>query len=122
MRVFVYRNLHKKCLSVRDVKSRRVIAHVDSIALKHVRFKVSEKGRNRVLLEKVKNVHAGVEGFWVHQELPNDLTEYSKAVYDPYKYASFVSADTLEPQLASDLVYVTIHGVFFKQAEPKASL
>lgn len=117
MRVFVYRNLHKKCLSVRDIKSRRVIAHVDSIALEDVRFKVSEKGRNRVLLDKVKNVHAGVEGFWVAGEVPKDLGGYRKAVYDPYKYTSFVASDTLEPQTARDFVYVTIHGVFYKQVD-----
>jgi len=64
MRVFVYRNIHKNCLSVRNVKTGLVMAHVDSITLKNVKFKVSAKGRERVLKEKAKNVHAGVEVEW----------------------------------------------------------
>jgi hypothetical protein len=62
MKVFVYRNLRRGCLSVRDTKTRRVIAHVDEIFLRDVKFKVSKAGRERVLKEKQKNVHAGVEG------------------------------------------------------------
>ena len=48
-KVFVYRNLHKKCYSVKDWKTKKVIAHVDNIFLKDAVFKVSEAGRQRVL-------------------------------------------------------------------------
>ena len=38
------------------------MAHVHFLCLKNVTFKVSEAGRQRVLKQKKKNVHAFVEG------------------------------------------------------------
>jgi len=65
MKVFVYYNLHKSCWSVRasdgPLKG-KVIAHAGSVFLRDATFKVSEAGRQRVLKEQRKNVHAGVEG------------------------------------------------------------
>lgn len=65
MRVFVYFNLHKKCWSIRAMEGNqkgRVIAHAQAVELANCTFKVSEAGRQRVLREKRKNVHAGVVG------------------------------------------------------------
>lgn len=65
MRVFVYRNLREKVWSVRAVKGEnkgRVIFSSPYIELHTAIFKVSESGRQRVLKEQRKNVHAGVEG------------------------------------------------------------
>ena len=59
--VEVYRNLHKKCWSVRQ--RGKVKLHTDYICLKDVEFKVSQKGRERVLREQRKNVHAFIKGF-----------------------------------------------------------
>jgi hypothetical protein len=67
MKVFVYFNLHKKCFSVKaleGVNKGKVVQHTDNIVLLLPKFKVSEAGRQRVLREKRKNVHAGVVG-WV---------------------------------------------------------
>jgi len=60
--VDVYFNLHKRVYSLRSVKTRRVIAHVKFVLLSDCAFKVSEAGRQRVLKEKRKNVHAFVRG------------------------------------------------------------
>jgi hypothetical protein len=114
MRVFVYRNLHKNCLSVRNIKTGLVIAHVDSVTLKNVKFKVSAKGRERVLREKTKNVHAGVEGEWVLDSITPDTASWRKVVYDPYKFSSFVDEKSLEPEKANELAFVTIRGAFVK--------
>ena len=62
MKVFVYWNLHKKLWSVRDQKTKKVVDHLTSLTLTDCQFKVSESGRQRVLREKRKNVHAGVIG------------------------------------------------------------
>ena len=65
MRVFVYYNLHKKCWSLKALSGNqkgRVVAHGDAVELKDCEFKVSEAGRQRVLRERQKNVHAGVAG------------------------------------------------------------
>lgn len=111
--VFVYRNLHKNCLSVRDVKTRRVIAHVHGITLKDCKFKVSIPGRQRVLTEKRKNVHAGVQGIWVKEaDAPSDLATRTRVVYNPYKHETFVVANTLAPKTESTEAFVTIEGAF----------
>ena len=92
-KVQVYFNLHKKCFSVKDKKTRLVIAHVNSICLENVVFKVSEKGRQRVLSEKRKNVHAVVEGDITGVE---GLGEIS-ITYNPYKYKSFIIKGSDKP-------------------------
>lgn len=113
MRVFVYRNLHKNCLSVRCVKTKRVIAYVDFILLEDCTFKVSEKGRERVLKEKRKNVHAGIEGHWVNKKTINlETGSTSRVIYDPYKYQTFVDSKTLKPRRCSKNALVTIAGAF----------
>lgn len=107
--VEVYRNLHNGKLSVRDRKTKRVIAHVDYITLAGVGFRVSQAGRERVLRERRKNVHAFVSGkvvsfggakaykgrnldeyIWKSGRNPLLAGDGRIAVYNPYKYDSFV--------------------------------
>ena len=60
MRVFIYYNLHRRCWSVKALEGENkgtVIAHCESALLSGCVMKVSEKGRQRVLREKKKNVH-----------------------------------------------------------------
>lgn len=90
MKVFVYRNLHKKCFSVKCLKTKKVIAHVDSITLINAVFKVSEAGRQRVLRERQKNVHAGVVG---HIADVNLICQTTRVTYNPYKFDSFVDSE-----------------------------
>ncbi len=59
-KVFVYKNLHKGCWSIRQ--DGLVKAHTDNVTLYNVMMKVNKKGRERVLREKRKNVHAGISG------------------------------------------------------------
>jgi hypothetical protein len=60
MRVEVYYNLHKKCFSIRHKGI--VISHANTVKLADVTFVVRKAGRERVLREKKKNVHAFVRG------------------------------------------------------------
>lgn len=98
MRVFVYFNLHKKLFSIKSLDGNTrglVIGHEKSVSLTNVTFKVSEAGRQRVLREKRKNVHAGVVG-----ELSDNILNIDTMIevtYDPYKYNSFVVKSSLEP-------------------------
>lgn len=105
-KVKVYFNLHKKCFSVQDYKTRLVIDHVNKINLHDAEFRVSESGRQRVLREKRKNVHAFVVGYISESELEN-----KKAVtYNPYKFKSFmaVNTDGLEPIFKADKVRLEV--------------
>jgi len=72
--VEVYRNLNNGRLSIRDAKTKLVLAHADVVTLTEVTFHVSEAGRQRVLRDKRKNVHAVVRG---------TLFDFLSA--DPYK-------------------------------------
>ncbi len=92
MKVFCYRNLHKKgnVWSVRDEATKLVVDHVESILLKDVELKVSEAGRKRVLREGRKNVHAGVKGERIFHLIDKDDLPWQPAYYNPYKYETFV--------------------------------
>jgi hypothetical protein len=66
-RVKVYFNLQKDCLSVVDTSTGRLYCHSYRVELKDARFHVNENGRQRVVREKRKNVHAYVIGTWINQ-------------------------------------------------------
>jgi len=84
MKVKVYYNLHKHCFSVQHKGI--IIAHRDIVCIKNATFTVREAGRQKVLREGRKNVHAYVVGEWV------DACEVvgEAVTYNPYKYSTFV--------------------------------
>jgi hypothetical protein len=87
----VYFNLHKRLFSVTQKNERNnwaVIAYTNYIQLKNVKFIVSEAGRQRVLREKRKNVHAFLEGFRCYV-LANHFHP-RRITYNPYKSDSFM--------------------------------
>jgi hypothetical protein len=102
MKVMVYWNLHKGLWSVKALEGPdkgRVIARVDSVLLRDVPGKVSQAGRQRVLNERKKNVHAGLVGTWNVKRYSNqtdiecaleDIAD--RITYNPYRYESFVHA------------------------------
>jgi hypothetical protein len=94
-KVKVYYNLHKHCFSVVSLEKEnygRVILHTQEITLTNAKFKVSQAGRERVLREGRKNVHAFVVGY-VSAEFPSPNID-TEITYNPYKYASFVEKAT----------------------------
>jgi len=109
MKVFVYFNLHKKCFSIKALEGAmkgRVIAHRDNVLLFRATFKVSQAGRERVLREKRKNVHAGVCGTWHdsgndHGTLSSVKERGELVTYNPYKYTTFVYKYTEEEATTS---------------------
>ena len=124
LKVFVYYNLHKHCWSVKALEGRekgRVLCHGTPVVLDHVTPKVSQKGRERVLQEQKKNVHAGLVG-----RLANvtDLamadymlgTTCPQITYNPYKYKTFVDKATETPYTGSTTVLMTERNVFVTQA------
>lgn len=113
-RVRVYRNLHKRTAdgrpvySVMDDRTRKVVMHVAEITLTEVTFLVYETGRQRVLKERAKNVHAFVQG------TPSELAQQPlRAHYDPYEGPCFVDADTLTPIPAAASATVGSEGVTY---------
>lgn len=85
-KVAVYRNLHNNKFSI--MQNGLVVAHTNKLALQGVTFHVSEKGRERVLHERKKNVHAYVKGYiYPIKPLP---VERKEVYYNPYKVSSFM--------------------------------
>lgn len=68
----------------------KVILHLSDFVLKDVTFKVSEAGRQRVIREKRKNVHAGVVGNLIDECIMSDAVSVT---YNPYKNSTFVKVD-----------------------------
>ena len=97
--VDVYFNRHKSTFSIRH--KGKVIEHTDTVVIKNPRFVVNESGRNRVLREKKKNVHAFVRGeYYTKEDKLNvlDGKKYWKGIYyNPYKHGSFVYLETDQP-------------------------
>ena len=99
-KIEVYRNLHKKCFSVRH--KGKVVGYLqdsEQLSLTNVKFVVQPAGRAKVLRENKKNVHAFVRGEYTC--FKNNLIEemyfgpfhdldFSSVSYNPYKSDKFI--------------------------------
>lgn len=124
MKVKVYRNLHNGLYSIQRLG--RVIGHAQRVALTNTTFVVSEAGRQRVIREGKKNVHAfaqgdlaevygfqgyrgrhvgKLEGLNESDLPPRFLERMTRVTYNPYKFDSFVDAETKQP-MGSGLVVI----------------
>jgi hypothetical protein len=116
MRVFVYFNLHSKVWSIKALEGAfagRVVAHATYVQLRDVECRVSEAGRQRVIREQRKNVHAGLVGElrcydgkarlafeWDGEfDATQNGREWFGITYNPYKGPTFVRRDNGEPVL-----------------------
>jgi len=124
----VYRNLHKDCWSIQQKNTKGrwlVVAHTDSITLRDCELRVSEAGRQRVLKEGRKNVHAYIQGYWVPDSLAVEtfwdascFRRDLKAVvisYYPKHAGHFAVYGDREPIEEAALVYMP-EGVSFTKA------
>ena len=111
-KVYVYRNLHKGCWSVKQ--NGLVKAHSLEMEMFSCDMKISEAGWLRVIREKRKNVHAFVRGY-IHPNFigldfePEPIDGYRKVWtdlpedqmreirYNPYDRASFTYRDDGSP-------------------------
>lgn len=110
----VYKNLHKDDFTVQEYKKSigwRKKLGSEFLYCTGVTFKVYSAGRERVLRERAKNVHAYLccEKYEViDQEII--LDGYSRLSYDPYKSEEF----TIDGESVHELefVYLTPEGCF----------
>ena len=92
---YIYRNLRTGGFSVKY--KGRVIDRPHTFSAYDVEFKVSEAGRQKVITEKQKNVHAFVvaDKYKVRQYpvVPvKQIDKYNRVSYNPYKAAHFMCA------------------------------
>lgn len=114
--VRVYRNLNNKKLSIKQ--GNLVVGYSDEILLLNVKPIISKKGRERVLIEKRKNVHAYLEGE-IQQDIDRRLKDEllnkgNELIYNPYLYSNFVDKLTLKiPKKNIESLYITSDGKMF---------
>lgn len=95
--VRVYRNLGKVSPENYSIQKKvggrwLVVGHSNELILKDVKFKVSEVGRQRVIKEGRKNVHAFVYGKLVNSiGFGKSQNSMIKISYNPYKSSKFFS-------------------------------
>lgn len=82
--VYVYRNLQRKCLSV---KQRGIVrCHAANVVLKNCHFVVWEAGQRKVREQKQKNVHAFIVGHVKPAREADELLDFGwqSVYYNPY--------------------------------------
>jgi hypothetical protein len=131
MKVFAYFNLHKKVWSLRGMdglENGYVLAHASNVELADCTFKVSEAGRQRVIREGCKNVHAGIVGTLVGltgkitevgkaraqyllyddpHEVPDITQEYEPITYNPYVSGDFRMIRTDAPLASAESIILS---------------
>lgn len=96
MQVRTYYNLHKQLLSIQAKVNGvwKVVRYCQSITLTDVVFKVSESGRQRVLQQKRKNVHAYICGTLQEDADLSPQFEWMDLItYNPYKFEKFYDGE-----------------------------
>ena len=98
IKVEVYFNLHKRVFSIRSCRTGRVIQHAKHVHIVNPKFVVREGGRQRVLRERKKNVHAFVRGEITYfDDFDPDYLDYTLVSYNPYKFDTFVDVCDVRP-------------------------
>jgi len=112
MKVAAYWNLHKNIFSIQSREKEnygKVISHESSVAIASPKFVVRQTGREKVLKEKVKNVHAFIVGHLLNNREYIIKSGSSKLVtYNPYKFNSFVTMSSNEQVNYADLAELSI--------------
>ncbi|AHJ88728.1 hypothetical protein PBI_RHYNO_70 [Mycobacterium phage RhynO] len=111
--VFAYRNLHRDRWSIKALSGPhkgKVVGHADEVVIVGCQLKVSEAGRQRVIAERKKNVHAGVVGTATDPEDMSlgPLVKRRKLSYNPYKAPTFTVNEV--PVQAADYVHLAADG------------
>ena len=126
MNVSIYRNLHNGLISIKSASSGLVLGHAKSVDIAWADFIVHEAGRQRVLKDKQKNVHAYVKGLLLNTTgfkpykrrslgpVYGALDTIHKATvvsYNPYKAPHFVIKGTSDKVSKSSLCTVSHDGI-----------
>ena len=119
-KIEVYRNLQKQCFSIRhEGKVVEYLQDTDHLRMYDATFVVQPAGREKVLKEKRKNVHAFVRGYFevmkphVNFPLwPPKHFKYYEVTYDPYKWDTFIYVQMPGPIHKADIVDFYRGGVY----------
>ena len=97
-KIQVYYNFGKKLFSIQEKIDGKwkVVEHTQNVNIRNATFKVSEAGRQRVLKDKRKNVHAKIIGErWPF--IPKAFVYRDEVSYNPYKGPNFMVTSEQKP-------------------------
>lgn len=113
LRVRVYLNLHQpghlSVVALEGPNKGKVVAHTLAVVLDDCQFAVSESGRQRVIREQSKNVHAAIRGVVTAIACsPEERSDFERRAdelliqgcpvyYNPYRTALFLNRKTDKP-------------------------
>jgi hypothetical protein len=109
MIVQVYRNLTRKCYSLRS--KGLVIDHATDVTLKNAVFKINQRGVQKIREGHRKYVVAVVEG--VRCEDTYDMEEMTQIRFNPKQMDTFQTLDG-KPVYTANLIALTSKGVYMK--------
>lgn len=118
--VRVFKNFKHGCYSIMQRGVIKASARV--VRLSDVEFRVRENGRQRMIREKRKNVHAFAVGRLVDYVHPSDSRDIAPPdgrglFYDPYRFGSFVDSETEAPVTAVRVAHFDEDGVVYSLDE-----
>jgi len=126
MNVSIYRNLHNGLISIKSASSGLVLGHAKSVDIAWADFVVHEAGRQRVLKDKQKNVHAYVKGLLLNTSgfkpykgrsigpvygALDTIHKDTVVSYNPYKAPHFVIKGTSDKVSKASLCTVSHDGI-----------
>jgi len=119
-RVHIFKNWKHNCYSI--MQHGVVVASARQVRLGDVEFRVRESGRDRMLKQQKKNLHAYAIGRlldFVHPSQDDDLesVEGRSVFYNPYRFAYFADCETEAPVTGADIVQLDEHGITCKDLD-----
>ena len=105
MKKYFYRNLAKNVWSM--VVGGKVAGYHRTVTLVNPEFRVRPGGRNRVLEEKRKNVHAFAIARRVINGAPESLDGFEEVTYNPYAAPYFTRVSDGRPVLRAKRAVLT---------------
>ncbi len=91
----IYYNLNKHVFSIRAKKT--PVCYARTVRVDNPKFVVRQGGRNAVLRDKQKNVHAFLKGEMQELTSKPSIDGLRKISYDPYRHGFFFDVYTEEP-------------------------
>ena len=117
--VRVFRNLKHDCYSVLQNGKLKLVAK--QVRLANVEFRIRESGRQRMIREQKRNVHAFAVGYLLDHAHPSegrnlDSLDGRLAFYNPLQHDSFVDRETETPVREASVVHMDESGLYYLAA------
>ena len=114
--VRVFKNWKHDCYSI--MQHGKLLASAKQVRLADVEFRVRESGRQRMLRNQRKNVHAFASGELLDYVHPDESRNLEKlegrgVFYNPYEFSTFVDNETQSPVKTANVAHFDEDGVIY---------